>query len=568
MERFMPERRFVPATLATTSFAAIEPLFFALESRVIESAPELERWLLDCSELGAVVSEVGAVRYIEMTCHTDDKAIEAAYLEWIEKVVPQCRPHWQRLDEKYLACEFRSALAQQRYRVFERNTANDVAIFREANIPLQTEEARLDQQQAKIAGAMTVYFDGALRTMPQMARFLEEPDRRLRQFAWEAVVTRRLANEKEFDELLDKQITLRDHMARNADLPSFVELAFCFYRRFDYTPADCFAFHDAIEKTCVPVLRRLQERRRERLKVERLRPWDLNVDPQNRPPLRPFATAEELAEKSERILARLDEELAGEFRGMRERKLLDLDSRPGKAPGGYQSTLDERRVPFIFMNAAGLHDDLQTLLHEAGHAFHANAARHDPLLAYRSSPIEFCEVASMGMELLAGPALAEVYAPAEHARAVRKHLEGIIGLLPWVAQIDAFQHWMYSHPKHTHAERNEFWMSLNRRFGGIADWSGYEHPHAVSWQRQRHLWNCPFYYVEYGIAQLGALQLWANSLTDAGRALAAYKRALALGGSRPLPELFEAAEIRFDFSIDTLRPLMELIQQQLSGLPD
>ena len=213
-------------------------------------------------------------------------------------------------------------------------------------------------------------------------------------------------------------------MARNAGLASFVELAFRMYRRFDYQPADCFAFHEAIEKTCVPVLRRIQERRRERLKLDSLRPWDLHVDPQNRPPLRPFSTADELAEKSERILARLDGEFAAEFRSMREQKLLDLDSRPGKAPGGYQSTLDERRVPFIFMNAAGMHDDLQTLLHEAGHAFHANAARDDPLLAYRSSPIEFCEVASMAMELLAGP-LVEVYRPEEHARALRQHLEGL-----------------------------------------------------------------------------------------------------------------------------------------------
>ncbi len=563
----MRPRSFVPATLDTSSFTAIEPLFAALEGRAIASPVDLERWLLDCSELGAVLSEVGAMRYIQMTCHTEDKEIEASYLQWIETIQPACKPHWQKLDEKFLASPHRTALDKGRYFVFDRSTANDVALFRQENIPLQTEEARLHQQQAKIAGGMTVYFDGQLRTIPQMGRYLEETDRRLRQFAWESLTTRRLVHEAEFDDLLDKQIVVRDQMAKNAGLPGFVEYAFRMYRRFDYTPKDCFAFQDAIEKTCVPLLRQIQEKRRHTMKLETLRPWDGLVDPLGRPPLRPFVTGDELAQKTERIIARLDTDLAAELTAMREQKLLDLDSRPNKAPGGYQSTLDERRVPFIFMNAAGTHSDLQTLLHEAGHAFHANAARNDPLLAYRSAPIEFCEVASMGMEIIAGPHLSEVYGPQEHARAVRQHLEGLIGLFPWVAMIDAFQHWMYSNPKHTHTERNAFWMSLIQRFGGITDFTGYEHPTAVGWQRQPHLWGCAFYYIEYGIAQLGALQLWANSLQDPKAALAAYKRGLALGGSRPLPNLFAAAGLKFDFTTTTLGPLMELLQKHVGELP-
>ena len=561
-------RTFVPTTLDATAFAAIEPLFLSLEQRPIDSAAQLEQWLFDCSELGSVLSEAGSRRYIDMTCHTDDKAHEAAYLAWIEEIQPRCKPHWQKLDEKFLASPHRHALPKDRYAVYQRATANDVALFREENIPLQTEDAKLDQQFNKIAGAMTVYFDGALRTMPQLARYYEEPDRRLRQFAWETSTTRRLVHEAEFDGLLDKQIALRNQMAKNAGLDSYVDYAFKMYRRFDYSPAECFAFHDAVEKTCVPVVRQMQARRKDRMKLDRLRPWDLSVDPFNRPPLRPFTTAHDLEEKAQRILARVDKELAAEFAALREHKLLDLDSRPAKAPGGYQSTLDEQRVPFIFMNAAGLHEDLQTLLHEAGHAFHANASRNDPLLAYRSAPIEFCEVASMGMELLGGPALAEVYTADEHARALRRHYEGIVGLLPWIAQIDAFQHWIYTHPTHTHPERNAFWMTLNHRFGGDVDWSGYQHVRETSWQRQRHLWGNPFYYIEYGIAQLGALQLWANSQKDAAGALAAYKRSLALGGSKPLPELFAAAGLRFDFSAATVGPLMEMLAAKLATLPD
>ncbi len=562
-------RAFVPVDLDTSSFGAIEPLFVSLESRAIHSAEELERWMIDCSELGAVLSEIGSQRYIDMTCRTNDEAAEKAYLEWIEKIQPACKPHWQKLDEKFLACSARGALPKGRYAVYDRNTANDAALFREKNIALQTEEARLDQQYNKIAGAMTLYFDGGLRTMPQMGRFLEEPDRQVRQYAWEAMTTRRLVHEREFDELLDKQIGLRDQMAKNADLPDYVAYAFRMYRRFDYTPADCFAFHEAIEKTCVPVLRQIQARRKEQMRLESLRPWDTSVDPKNRAPLRPFQNGAELIAISGKIFDQIDKELSREFSELAAQELLDLESRPHKAPGGYQSTLDERRVPFIFMNAAGLHDDLQTLLHEAGHAFHANASKNDPLLMYRSgTPIEFCEVASMGMELLAGPALREVYSAEEHARAVRKHLEGIVGILPWIAQIDAFQHWMYTHPQHTHEERNGFWLSLMERFSGITDWSGYEQARALRWQAQRHLWGNPFYYIEYGIAQLGALQLWANSLKDPRAALAAYKRALSLGGSKPLPELFAAAHLKFDFTRETLQPLMALLQQKLGDLPD
>ncbi|HVT82514.1 MAG TPA: M3 family oligoendopeptidase [Phycisphaerae bacterium] len=563
----MPARTFVPEILDTSSADALAAIFAQLEARPINSPADLERWLLDCSEFGAVLSESGAQRYIDMTCHTDDKAAEAAYLHFIEKISPATRPLSQKLDQKFLASPHRTALPKHRYEVFDRNTANDVALFRQENIPLQTEEARLDQQQAKIAGAQTVYFDGKLRTIPQMFPYMEETDRRLRQFAWETMTTRRLANEAEFDDLLDKQIAARDQIAKNAGLPSFVEYAFRMYRRFDYTPADCFAFHDAIEKTCVPLLRQIQEHRRQTMKFDTLRPWDTAVDTLGRPPLRPFEGGLDLAQKTERIIARLDQDLAAELTAMREQNLLDLDSRPNKAPGGYQSTLDERRVPFIFMNAAGTHGDLQTLLHEAGHAFHANASRNDPLIAYRSAPIEFCEVASMGMELIAGPWLSEVYTPEQHARALRQHLEGIIALLPWIATVDAFQHWIYKNPRHSHEQRNAFWLTLMKRFGGITDYSGYEHALETSWQRQRHLWNCAFYYVEYGIAQLGALQLWANSLQDPKAALAAYKKALALGGSRPLPELFAAANLKFDFTHSTLAPLMTLVQKELARLP-
>jgi oligoendopeptidase F len=317
----------------------------------------------------------------------------------------------------------------------------------------------------------------------------------------------------------------------------------------------------------VPVLRELQAQRRRQLGVETLRPWDLAVDPLNRPPLRPFEQVEQMVSRTQEIFERLDRDLAAGFARMRKLRLLDLANRKGKAPGGYQSTLAEARAPFIFMNAVGLQRDVETLLHESGHAFHALATCDEDLYAYRNAPIEFCEVASMSMELLGNEFLERFYAVPEANRARRTHLEGIVNLFPWIAMVDAFQHWIYTHPGHTRAERAAAWLELMKRFGGDEDWRGYEAARANLWHRQLHIFVHAFYYIEYGIAQLGALQVWANSKRDKAGALMDYKRALALGGSRPLPELFAAAGCRFEFSRRTMAPLVALVRRELAKLP-
>jgi len=345
-----------------------------------------------------------------------------------------------------------------------------------------------------------------------------------------------------------------------------VDYAFRARHRFDYGPEECRRFHEAIEQEVMPVVRRLQAERRQQLGLKTLRPWDLTCDPFQRTPLRPFERVEELLERTQAVFDRLDARLGKGFATLREQRLLDLDNRKGKAPGGYQSSLSEARVPFIFMNAVGLHRDVETLLHEAGHAFHVLATREEDLHAYRHAPIEFCEVASMGMELLAGEHLQAFYEPEALRRARRKHLEGVVQVFPWIATVDAFQHWLYTHPEHTRTERARAWLELMDRFDGEVDWTGFEDARAHLWHRQLHIFLYPFYYVEYGIAQLGALQLWANYRCHPAKALAAYHRALGLGGSRKLPELFAAAGLRFDFCADTLRPLMQMVVEELDRL--
>lgn len=560
-------RGFVPADADLGDWEQVEPLFRDLAERSVDSAVELEAWLRDRSELEACLAEERARRYIAMTCHTDDEELEARYLEFIEGVVPRSKPWRHRLNERFVESPFRDELDPERYRVLDRDVAVEIEIFREDNVPLQTEASKLSQRYQKICGAMTVEFDGEERTLPQMARYLEETDRQLRRRAWEAIVERRLKDRDELDRIFDELVELRHRIACNAGFDDYRGYAFRSMGRFDYGPEDAEAFHEAVQRCVVPLARRIDERRRERLGVERLRPWDLAVDPLGRPPLRPFADAEELARGVQGILARLDGELAGQFASLREGGELDLDSRKGKAPGGYMSTLDEVRRPFIFMNAAGLHRDVETLLHESGHAFHALATRAEPLHHYRHAPIEFAEVASMTMELLADDHLDVFYDEDEAARAKRQHLEGVVGLLPWVARVDAFQHWIYTHPDHDRAGRTAAWLELDDRLGPRLDWSGHEDAREAQWQRQLHVFCYPFYYIEYGIAQLGALQIWRRARErGVDEALQAYRRGLALGGSRPLPELFEAAGARFDFSEETLRPLVELVDRELGAL--
>ena len=416
------------------------------------------------------------------------------------------------------------------------------------------------------SGSLTVEFRGEQRTLTQMGRYQEEPDRPLREEAWRLVASRRLQEAERFERILDDLIVLRGRIATNAGHANYRDYAFRMRGRFDYTPADCERFHDGIEAEVMPVLRRLQARRREQLGVPALRPWDVAVDPLNRPALKPFTETSEMERGSQVIFDRLDPELARGFQTMRDLRLLDLANRKGKAPGGYQSTLSESRLPFIFMNAVGLQRDVETLLHEAGHAFHALATREEPLFAYRGAPIEFCEVASMAMELLGAPHLDVFYSEADARRARRVHLEGIVGVFPWIATVDAFQHWLYTHPGHSVADRSAAWNRLMDRFGGDIDWTGLEASRSNLWHKQLHIFLYPFYYVEYGIAQLGALQVWSNAAQDHPRALADYKAALALGGSRPLPDLFARAGCRFDFSRRTLAPLMDRVQAALAAL--
>jgi oligoendopeptidase F len=573
---------FVPVSLDCTRPAQIEPLFADLQRRPVRTRDELATWILDRGELDAALSECQAELYIAMTCRTSDEGAQAAYASFVETIPPFVKPLAFELDRRQV--ELASALKpdERRFGVLMRDVRAEVELFRAANVPIQTELSRLSQRYDQVAGAQTVTFDGREQTFPQMARYQEQTDRSIREAAWRAVASRRLQDSEAIEEIFDRMVALRDTVARNAGCPNFVAYAFKEKHRFDYGVRECEAFHRACEEAVVPFCRRLEASRRRTLRVDALRPWDLAVDVHGRAPLRPFEGGRDMMSKAVRAFELLDPRLGAmlaelgdgsEARGADGGACVDLDSRPGKAPGGYQYMRDRSRTPFIFMNAAGLYRDVSTMVHEAGHAFHSMLTTGEPLLAYRHAPIEFCEVASMSMELLTLPHMGDTRsfypAPEALARATRLQIERAVTLLPWIATIDAFQHWLYTHPAHTRAERERAWLALDERFGSSVSWDGIERSRATMWQRQPHLFGSPFYYIEYGIAQLGALQLWLISLERGERAAVdLYIRGLSQGGSRPLPELFEAAGLTFDFGPETVRRLVDRAEQELAKLPD
>ncbi len=571
---------FVPAAFAGTSWAEIEALAKDLLERPVRTTGELDRWLLDRSELDAACSEGRANLYIAMTCATDDAAAQGAYAAYVEGVQPRLSQAGFELDRRQVRLMEQVAHDKARLGVLDRAARADVSIFREENVPLQTELTLLAQKYDQIVGAMTVRFDGEERTLPQMARYQEVTDRATREAAWRGVASRRLRDAEAIDAIFDQMVALRHRVATNAGFDNYVGYAFTSMHRFDYTPEHCRALHEAVAAHVVPLVRRLDASRRARLGVETLRPWDLGVDVLGRPPLKPFATGEELLGKSVATFARLDPRLGRMLASLGEPTggappCLDLDSRKGKAPGGYLYMRDRRRVPFIFMNAAGLSRDVVVMLHESGHAFHGMCCADEPLLAYRSSPIEFAEVASMSMELLALPHLHAAggegfYADAtDLARHARQQIERSISVLAWIATIDAFQLWIYANPGHTREERTRAWLALDERFGNAVSWQGLERERERLWHRQLHLFSHPLYYVEYAIAQLGALQLWARSLDEGeGAAVDAYLRGLSLGGSRPLPDLFAAAGLAFDFGPEAVGRLVDRAARELEKLPE
>lgn len=559
-------RTYVPENLNVDDTHEVSKLYRHLLQREIPvDSAKLRQWILDWSELESVLGEVSCRRYVAMTCNTADEKAAKAYTDFVENIQPIMNEYDDKLNKKLVAHPAKDAL-QGEFGEWFKGVQVSLDLFSPDNIALETEENKEIQAYQKITGGMSVEFDGETKTMQQMAAYMERTDRELRERAWRTMWERRLQDKDALDKSFDNLFAIRKQVAKNAHCKDFIDYIFLAKHRFDYSPADCEAFHESIEKLVLPLQKEIYKKRAQKMGLERLRPWDLNVDPLDRAPLKPYSTDDELIEKVDQIFESIHPQAGKWAREMQAKKLIDPDSRLGKAPGGYQIGFDESRLPFIFMNSACTDRDIYTLLHESGHSFHQFALAGQPIFPYRDVPAEFAEVASMSMELIGMSNLKPFYGNDREAieRSTIGELEDVIWLFPWVASVDSFQHRLYNFPEHTASDRSDIWTEIMDRYDAGVDYTGLEAVRRNLWQKQLHIFECPFYYIEYGIAQIGALQVWANFKKDPKKAIDDLFRAESLGSSRPVKELFEAANIKFDFSPRTLEPLMQVVWDEIS----
>ena len=562
------KRNYVPADFAITDWNALEPNFKELLERPINSREDLEMWLKDMSEVEAVVSEDACWRQIRMTCDTTDKSLEEAFNFFFMEIQPKIQPYADQLNRKLIDSPFTKELDQQQYFTYLRNVRKSIDLFREANIPLQAELSVMQQQYGQIAGRMTIEVKGKEYTLQQAAKFLEDHDRNLREEVYRKMSERRMQDKDALNDLYTQLIQKRHQVALNAGFENYRDYKFAEMGRFDYKKEDCFKFHEAVKLHILPLVQKINERKKQKLGVDTLRPWDTEAEPEGVQPLHPFKTGEELTEKTIKCFEELNPFFANCLRKMKELGHLDLESRKGKAPGGYNCALAESGAPFIFMNAAGQMHDVTTMVHEGGHAVHSFLAHPLQLSGFKEYPMEIAEVASMAMELFSMDYWKVFFDNDEDLLRAKEHqLERTISIFPWIATIDKFQHWVYENPNHTVEERTEKWMEILEEFSThTVDFSGLEQYRKIAWQRQLHLFEVPFYYIEYGIAQLGAIGLWKQFKRSKEQALLNYINALSLGGTRTLPGLYEAAGLKFDLSPGYIKSLMEFVNEEYETL--
>jgi len=559
-------RQFLPVDFKVTDWEHLLPYFEELKNRPLNNKEHLEKWLADVSELEAVISEDACWRQINMTCDTTSKEYEDAFTYFCMEIEPKMKPYGFELNKKLLACPYTKELDNHIYFPYLRSVENAAKLYRDENVPLQADMNLLAQTYGVISGAMSVEVDGKEYTMQQAAKFLHSPDRSLRETVFTKIAARRLEDKDKLNELFDKLLTLRQQVAVNAGFENYRDYKFRELGRFDYSVADCFAFHDAVREHILPLQAKLIKYRQKRLGLNTMRPWDSDAEPVGTEPLHPFKDGKELSTKAKEVFDRLNPYFSGCLQTMEQMHRLDLESRKGKAPGGYNCPLAETGVPFIFMNAAGTMGDVITMMHEGGHAVHSFLSHPLSLSAFKEYPMEIAELASMSMELFSMEHWDVFFKDEkELQRAQLEEMERIISVLPWIATIDKFQHWLYTHPGHSIAQREENWLAILNEFStGITDWSGFEEYRTNFWQKQLHLFEVPFYYVEYGIAQLGAIAMWRQYRLNKEQALGNYMAALSLGYTKTLKELYATAGIKFDFSAGYVKELADFVTPVLA----
>ena len=558
------QRHFLPKDFTIINWETLEPYFKTLLATEINNKAELEQWMQNLSELEAAINEDACWRQIKMTCDNENKELEESFNFFCMHIQPQIQPYSDALNKKLIASPFLQELDQDLYFTYLRSTKKSIDLFRAENIPLQADITVQQQQFGQITGAMTVEIKGETFTLQQAAKFLESEDRNKREEVYRKIQSRRLEDKEALNNLFDNLLILRNKEAGNAGFENYRDYRFEELGRFDYNKEDCYKFHEAVKLHVLPLVNEIYKKKKEKLGLDILRPWDLDAEPAGTKPLRPFTNGEDLLNKSIDCFTKLRPFFGDCLQRMKSMQHLDLESRKGKSPGGYNCPLAESGAPFIFMNAAGQMHDVTTMVHEGGHAIHSFLAHPLKLNGFKEYPMEIAEVASMAMELFSMDYWDSFFDnEADLARAKEHQLERVITIFPWIATIDKFQHWIYEHPSHTHAERTLSWVNILKEFSDDEiDYSGLENFRENAWLRQLHLFEVPFYYIEYGIAQLGAIGMWMQYKDNKTNALDKYCAALSLGGTKTLPELYKTAGLTFDFSPEKIKILMEFVKKQ------
>jgi len=555
------------SNIKINSWADIEPFYAKLKNCEFNSVLELEDWIKSRSDLSAVIEEDLAWRYIKMTCDTENESIAAHYEQFVTEIMPHISKAENELDKMFVANKFIDNL-DNFYDILKRSVKNSINLFREKNIPLKAELDKLEQKYAQITGSMTVVYNNEELTLQQAGNFLKNTDKNVRKEVYELIAQKRLDAVNELNSLMSELIKYRHQIAINAGFDNFRDYAHQSRERFDYSVQDVLTFDETIKSEVMPIIEKITLHRKEKLNLDTLKPWDLDVDTSGKEPLSPFNDIPEFIEKTIKCFTKVRPQYGEYLKYMNENGLLDLDSRKGKAPGGYNYPLLKSNVPFIFMNATSNIRDIETLVHEGGHAIHAFKAKDLILTEYKETPSEIAELASMSMELISMEHWDTFFDnPEDLKRAKIQQLEGVLDVLPWVATVDKFQHWLYTNPNHTTVERTIAWANIYSEYSSkVVDFTEVEWFFMNFWQKQLHIFEVPFYYIEYAISQLGAIAIWRNYLNNPEETLDKYEAALSLGYSKTLPELYETAGIKFDFSKEYIGELMSFVYKQLAAL--
>ncbi len=561
------KRQFISGNLKIKEWSDLAPFFLNLENREITNKSDLEKWLTDKSELDAILEEELAWRYIKSNCDTTNKELTNNLEYFIENIDPEIAKKSNVLDKKLSNCEFFNDL-DERFLIVKRELKNKLELYREENVAIFSELQKEEQEYGAIAAQMTIVYKGETLTLHKATNFLKDTKREVRAEVYNLINNRRLQDSDALNNLLSKLIEKRNKISINAGFTNYRDYMHKALNRFDYSVFDVINFQNTIQKTVTPIIEKIHKKRLGKLKYENLKPYDLDVDIDLKQPLKPFETALELTDKTIEIFGKLNPKFGNFIYTMKQLGYLDLDAREGKAPGGFNYPLYESNVPFIFTNATGNLRDVETMMHEGGHAVHSFLSKDLNLIEFKNLPSEVAELASMSMELISMEYWNVFFNNEEDLkRAKLSQLEGVISVLPWVATVDKFQHWLYLNPNHTVEERNAEWTKIFNEFGSsVIDWSEFEHFKSNSWQKQLHIFEVPFYYIEYAISQLGAIAIWRNFKQNKQSALKNYENALKLGYSVTIPEIYKTAGIEFNFSEKYIKELMQFVETEIEKL--